>query len=447
MPINKPNQQYLDTQDKVTRVIDCFNGQDAVKSKETTYLPKLGGQTALEYKAYLNRGYVMPVVKQAAAALTGAIMRKDPVVELNAQLEYLEEDSNGNGRTLFQLAFLISKGLLVTGRHGLLIDPLDEGVAIKPYSRLSIINWHPNYIVLAQEYTVLDKKDKFTQSTMMEFLELTFDENGLYIQNKWRDDGKAYSITETLEPSINGNRLDYLPFVFCNTIDSDEDLTDPALLSLADVNLDQYRLSTDLRHGLHWTALPTMFIFGELVDSKGKPAGISVGSGSSNNIADTEARAELLEFTGAGLGAISNAINDNVTTMATIGASMLEDKSAGVKATETVRMEKGSESASLLTIAQSIEGAINQALKIISEWSNISDESTIVINKDFVDSTIDPSAVTAFLQAYMTGAITLNTFLNLLQKNELLPKGITAEDEEDRLDSGTQFQTIDNTNA
>jgi hypothetical protein len=440
MPVNKPSAAYTETIDQVTRVRDTASGNDAVKDKGTLYLPQLSKQTNKDYEAYKMRGFVMPVVKPTASALTGAIMRKKPSSELPAKLAYLEDDSDGHGRDLSMVATSACSELLLAGRYGLLGEVTETGVSICTYDRESIINWSDDYIVLKQSYSVPNEKDKFTIEVKDEYLELTFDESGLYIQNVWRKGkGKGFAIVNTLEPSVNGRRLDKLPFEFINTVDATEKLTPPALLHLADTNLDQYRLSTDLRHGLHWTALPTLFLFGELVDDKGKQVSISVGAGSSNHIQDSDARAELLEFTGAGLGAIDTAIKEDIETMASIGARMLQSKPAGVKAAETARIEQSGESATLSTIAQSVENGITNLLVTLAEWSGVNGEIKYELNKDFIDSSLTPQQVTAYLQAYQTEAISLDTFLNLLHKGELLPKGITPEDEADRIDSGRDF--------
>ena len=440
MPVNKANQSYIATAEQVTRVRDCASGTDAVKGKGALYLPQLGGQSHTDYEAYKSRGYLLPVVNPTATALTGAIMRKSPVAELPTQLDYLVDDVNGAGKDLALLASNTCKELFTAGRYGLLVDPTSDSIVIREYSRESIINWTNDFIILEQSYTVTDDKDKFKEVEKLEYLELTFDENGLYIQNLWREgNGKAYGIVETVEPTVNGTRLDYLPFEFINTLDATARLTPPALLHLADVNLDQYRLSTDLRHGLHWTALPTLFLFGDLTDDKGQRVKINVGAGSSNHISDNEARAELLEFTGAGLGAIDTAIAADIEAMASIGARMLQAQSGGVKAAETARIEQSGESATLSTIAQAVENGITNALKTVAQWSGVSDELSYTFNKDFIDSSLTPQQLTAYLQALQTEAISLDTFLNLLHKGELLPKGITPELEADRIESGRDF--------
>jgi len=172
MPVNTPNQAYTDTLPQVERVRDCSKGSDAVKEKGGKYLPQLGGQTTSEYDAYKVRGFLIPVVKPTATALTGAIMRKQPTSDLtNARLTELLTNADGNGKELSLVASNSCMELFLAGRYGYLVDPTADGIAIKEYKRESIINWSSDYIVLQQSKMVQDPEDKFNQIEVIEYLE------------------------------------------------------------------------------------------------------------------------------------------------------------------------------------------------------------------------------------------------------------------------------------
>ncbi|MCP5079127.1 MAG: DUF4055 domain-containing protein [Psychromonas sp.] len=431
MPVNEEHPLYTAQKEKVKRTRDCYEGSDAIKSAGETYLPRLDEQSDKKYNAYKSRGLFLPVIKPTSTAFIGAIMRKEAVVELPQNTDYMRDDTNNQGRDLGLLSSMVIKELLTGGRAGVLVEHNGERSKLLLYPHESIINWSDSYIILMQEYTVIDPKDKFKTESKTEYLELTYDEDGYYIQNIWRNDGKNWHISDTIIPTNRGERLDYLPFTVANTLEVGWDVTDPALLDIADINIDHYRLSTDLRHGLHYTALPTMFLFGEMLDNKGDSVEISVGAGSANHITDPSGKAELLEFTGAGLGAIKNAQDDDVKSMASIGAKMLQDSSAGVKAAETARIEASGESATLSTIANSCEALLTQALTWASEWEGGKGEVSIKLNRDFLDTTLTPQELTALLQTWQGGGMSLDTFLNNLQQGEILPKGATIEEEKE----------------
>ena len=444
MPINTRYTGYTEAMKKVGRVRDFAEGSDAVKDKAETYLPRLGGQTNDEYNAYKTRGYLIPAVSPTARAIKGSIMRRPPVFDPTG-LDYLNDDIDGNNTGANEFVGNMITELLYAGGVGYLIEFDDKAVA-KTYTRENIINFSADYIILSQTYMVQDKNDKYVQEQLTEYLELTFDESGNYIQNIWRNKGgdSKFELTED-SPIMPTNRdapLKAIPFVYSATGKSGIADADPVLLHLTNVNHDQYLLSTDHRHGLHWTALPTGIVFGDLTDADGNKSKFTVGPGRFNHIEDTEAKVELLEFTGAGLSSIKAAVDDDISTMASIGAKMMTGDSGGVKAAETARIDASSETATLSILANAVDDAMESILEIIAEWSSAT-APEFKVNRDFIDIKLDPQALLALLQTWQSGGMSLNSFLYQLEKGELLPPKVSAEDEEGRIDTGPDFMTGD----
>lgn len=434
MPVDTKYKGYDLAVEKSTMVRDFASGEFVVKEKGEKYLPKLGGQNDREYDAYKTRGYVIPAVEPTSMAIIGSIMRKEPAIETS--FEHTKTNIDGDKTHLKSFVSTMIRELLYAGGIGYLVE-FDESIrlpVVKTYKKESLINFSKDYIVLSQEYTTQGKNDKFQQTIETEYLELTFDEDKNYIQNIWRKTSKGLEIFDTFEPTSRGDRLKEIPFVFCSEEKTGISTNDPILLHLASVNADQYRLSTDQRHGLHWTALPTLFLFGELTDSDGKKKQITVGAGSSNHIEDNDARAELLEFTGAGLGSIKAAIDDDISTMASIGAKMLVGDSGGVKAAETARIDASSETATLSVIANSVDLCVNEILDVMARWMKVEGEQVFAVNRDFIDIKLDPAGLMALLKTWQSGGMSLNSFLHQLEKGEVLPKGVSAEDEADRIE-------------
>jgi len=442
MPIDTKHAGYELATQKASRVRDFAAGEIIVKAKGEVYLPRLSGQSKTEYNNYKTRGYIVPAVEPTAVAMIGSITRKPATVE--SSLDHIHENIDGSKTSADLFVSGMIKELLYAGAAGYLVewdDQLQQSVA-KQYTIENIINFSfgtgRDYIVLRQTFTVQDRNDPYKQITNFEYLELTFDEEGNYIQNIWRKTKKGFAIVDTVMPDNRGEAINEIPFVFCSP--NNETLnSDPILLHLANVNLDQYRLSTDERHGLHWTALPTMFLFGDLRDEDGKKRQITVGAGSSNHIDDTEARAELLEFSGAGLASIKAAIDGDIDTMASIGAKMMSSGGGGVESAETARIGASSETATLSTIANTVDQCMNDILEIMASWSGSDGEHKYAINRDFIDTKLDPNALMALLRTWQGGGMSLDSFLYNLEKGELLPKDVTKEDEADRIDSGRSF--------
>jgi len=442
MPVNTKHSGYKVATQKAQKVRDFAKGAYAVKGKGDAYLPRLGGQTKDEYEAYKTRGYLVPAVEPTALAMIGSIMRKPPT--LTTTMTHTKSNIDGNNSDIKKFTSTLIKEVLYAGGVGYLVEwDEDQKIPVaKIYKKENLINYSDDYYVLTQTYNVKNEKDHFEQDTLTEYLELTYDEEGFYIQNLWREVRGKFAIVDTVTPTNRGEKLTQIPFVFSSVGQVGVSESDPVLLNLADVNQDQYLMSTDQRHGLHWTALPTMFLFGDLKDEEGQSQTIKVGAGSSNHINDESARVELLEFTGAGLGSLESAINKTLDTMASIGAKMLTGNAGGVKAAETARIDASAETATLSILANTADLCINEILKIMDMWSG-SSGSVYAINRDFIDTKLDPNALMALLKAYQSEAMSLDTFLYNIERGELLPDGVDREMEAERIEAGRPFQDFE----
>jgi len=438
MPINTPHASYKAATPLVARVTDTHTGGDAVKAKGDLYLPMLVEQTVQEYDRYKARGLFMPAVRRTEKGLTGAVMRKAPTAEVPDAAEPLITDA-GHGQPLEMLARKSVEQLQTKGRVGVLTDHDGERPTISLYSREAILNWSSRFIILLESIEGFDAKDPYTVTSEPQIRELTFDEQGHYVQHIWRTNKSGiFEKVETITPNKQGEPLDEIPFFVANPIDNTFDDHAPLLLDLADVNLDHYRLATDQRHGLHFTALPTMFIFGSLgTDGEGNEMPISVGPGTANQIPNTEGRAELLEYTGAGLESVKIAMDDDVQTMAAIGARLLQPPRKGIVAAETARIESSGESATLTTVAESVETALTAALRVAVWWMGGDPEQVkYELNKDFIDANMPAPQLSALTQSWQSGALSLESYLWNLKRGELLPDDRTVSDEVDLIAEG-----------
>jgi hypothetical protein len=80
-----------------------------------------------------------------------------------------------------------------------------------------------------------------------------------------------------------------------------------------------------------------------------------------------------------------------------------------------------------------------EILEILAVWMG-APIPEFAINRDFIDTNLDPQSLLAYLQVFQSGGMSLDSFLSLLVKGELLPKDISALDEADRIETtGNDF--------
>ena len=135
---------------------DSYDGEDAIKSAGTTYLPATSGQILdgqgiggtigdKAYHAYKLRAVYPDLYKEAVEAAIGIMHRESPKIDLPAQMESLRNNSTLLGESLEALLRRINARQLITGRLGLLGDIRRDGDSHRPviaiYHELAIRNW------------------------------------------------------------------------------------------------------------------------------------------------------------------------------------------------------------------------------------------------------------------------------------------------------------------
>ena len=263
--------------------------------------------------------------------------------------------------------------------------------------------------------------------------------DGIYIQNRYievKNTGSSGSgntswvLEETMVPSKRGEPLNYIPFVPFSpdslSIDSEE--TGP-LLPLINVALSYYRSSADLEHGRHFTGLPTPWVTG-VSKEKFKGMDISIGSPKLLRFDNKDAKLGMLEFTGAGLKYLENALVDKQQLMVFLGSRLLEPQKAGVESAEALRLRQGGETSILASLSDLISLGVTKLMVFIADWHGlpINEDIKVQLNKDFFDVKMSPQDITAVVQAWQSNAISQDVVMYNFRQGEILPPDMTNEE-------------------
>ena len=436
MPITSVHPAYKANLERWTRCRDSYEGSDAIKSAGETYLPKLSGQDAIAYGAYVKRALYYGAVGRSIDGFVGAIVRKPPGIKLPTKMGIFEKDTTASGIGLTEFIKKLSCEDLLAGRVCILID-FDETASrayLAAYSAESITNWGENFIVLKEAAFVQDATDRFAQKEIEQYRELTLDD-GMYKVRIWRKKETAqpgsdeWGISEEIVPTKQGIALKEIPFIWLSCFGQSDKIEKPPLLALIDVALSHYRSSADLEHGRHFTALPTLYVTG--VSDTTSP--IHVGAQTAILLSDSAAQVGYAEFSGQGLGSLERALEEKEHMMAVLGGAVFADQRKGVEAAETARIRSSGETSLLMGVVNSVEEALESSLRKAAEWMNVAlsgeDAIDIAINRDFIDVTLDPQTLTALLKSYLSGAISLETFLFSIEKAQMMSPDRSIEQE------------------
>lgn len=478
------------------KIRDVVAGEEAVKARRTEYLPMLTSQAesgdiyaAQAYENYLLRAGFYGAASRTVQGLVGAVLRKEMSVEgvPDDHLRTISDEIGFDFESLSLLAQSLLRELVSVGRAMLLVDR-DADPEAKPYvvrfPAEDIVFWArspmrgrevPTTIAIRQTYLEPKKDDVFGTEAeeRTQFLVLRFGMRPDYVdgaegaeafgmaptnepfywQEIWRYESKeqarargkteqALVLFKVVVPTKSGGRYwNEIPGDIVNAVGGITcDLEEPPLLPLCNVVLSHYRGSADLEWGRHMTAIPQPWASGFDVPEGSK---LVVGSGAAWVTPTPGANVQYLEFSGAGLGHIAEGLREKEKQMAVLGARMLEEQPAAAEAMGTVRLRQAGERSVLATIAESASAALTRAIQRYLVWLLPAFESvdrmrevSVQLATDFDSSQMDPATLASLTQSLQAGTISWETFAYNVRRGEMLPPGVTDEEERARIQIG-----------
>lgn len=457
MAVNTERKDYQDFVPKWAKCRDVVSGEDAIKAAGEKYLPRLGGQESASYEAYKMRGMFYGGTARTKEALIGMVFRKEPTFAVPNVVEPYLQDVTLNDTPMETFAVTTLGEVLTVGRYGILVDFQNDEVAEQkrrpywvPYCTEQIINWRQTMhggdkvltLVVLKETREQDKPDYgYEDVTRWRVLQLL---NGVYTVNVWEKEkspnaagiDKFVLVEGPMTPTRRGATLDFIPFVIIGPTALGPDPQPPPLLELANVNLSLYRTETDLEHGAHWTALPTVVIIGAALPGGDQGAApLKIGSGSSIDL-PMNGDAKMLEFQGQGLGALEKRAAVKIERMAVLGARLIEapESQQGNETVIGAQQRQTASHAVLKTIAKTTSQGLTRATRLLAWWmgatQNINDEAiNMALNLAFDPTHVSGDLLKSLLLGVQSGAMSFKWFYHLMTQAELTIPDVTADEE------------------
>lgn len=470
-----------------TQMRDTYRGQRIVKQKGVTYLPPTSGMVAdgmlnandkgmVAYSAYKTRAVFPDAVREAVEALIGVMHRKPATIELPESMEFLRERATSRNESLQLLLRRLNEEQIVTGRAGLLADVADSGErSDEPYISLyhaeNIVNWDEgrsdglevhNLNFVSIDETEFERGNDFEWEEQEKYrvLILARDESpeavdeaadgvdgdgtdpvenipqgdGVYRMGVFRDDRYSFSASQLITPSIRGQSLNKVPFVFCNSKDIVAEPDDPPLIGLSNLALTIYRGEADYRQALFMQGQDTLVVIGAAEDDDHR-----VGAGATLNL-PTNGDAKYIGVSSSGIPEMRTSLENDYERAAQKGGNMLDTIGAGNQSGEALRVRVAARTATLNQIALTGAFALQEILRIIAEWVGADPEQVVVVpNLDFTEDTLTGKQIVELMSAKQLGApISVESIHNLMQQ-----RGVTDLSFEEELEAIEREQELE----
>ena len=401
---------------------DSVSSQTKIHEKGTTYLPKLDEMTDDQYEAYVKRACFPMYTKHSLSTFVGMVMRKDPLLT-NITSEY-KDNVDGSGMNLNSYLKKLVKKFLLHGRVASFVD-YGKRPKVLMYDAYSIINWKTDVIddveqltLVVLRETVQKEIDEFVSTDTYRYRVLSLKDN-IYTQRIFDNDGV---LLEKTTPTANYKPLNFIPIVIHGGVD----VQYPPLLTIAEQNFSYYMLDADYKHGLHFIALPTPYVTGVDPDDENAPK--SVGP-SKLWYLPLEARAGMLEFTGAGIQAISNALQEVYDTIVVLSSRILAPPTSQNETATAANIRNAGETASLAEIIGTTSSEMSVVLGYMENWGKVTPDVKIEINTDFIPITLSGADVASYVSSYLKGGMSFYTLFETLKKGEIQEGDRKIEDE------------------
>lgn len=420
---------YADIARRYHVSLDAFTGN--VKD----YVPALQGASRSDHEQYLQRAAYFGVVERTTAAIIGAMTRKP--FTLTGQFPATEY---GSADLFLQYQY---RDLLLGGRSAILVDVGTDGKSrLVNYDADDIINWSEDFVMVRETMLVRDAKNPYKLVEETKYREMYL-EDDQYLVRLWTQvDGKWRSEDQE-QMLVKGKPLSYIPIFPVTPYDNSWDQYNPPLFVQATLNIQHFKQALDQGHFMHFMALPTFVVVGDLAEHEEDMtdytvAGFATESGrnivtrrASFKIGSTTEPLHLKEgSTGqwvqidAGAAAAIQVQLEKIEERMFISGSRLLTTKKGVESVEALQVRAGAEGAVLETITNAVESALNNALELCSQIDG-GQVVKIELNKDFSGGAMEPARVKSLLELFTANAISLEQLTAELYDNEVVQQPVT----------------------
>lgn len=439
------------------KVIDCVEGETAVKAKKKTYLPQpnptdKSKENEKRFEHYIERASFFNATGRTLTGMMGLAFRNKPEIELPKGIEDLQENIDGHGTPAFTQAHDIAEQVLKTARSGLLVDyPQREGAtsraeqsSVRPkilsYPATSIINWRVDSsgkLSLVVLYENVDEGTEFKPEPVEQWRELRMEgdpevEDGpaRYVVRVWRKtEGKKELVVHDESTPLNaaGATWDEIPFVFVGAIDNNPNIDRAPLFDLACVNIAHYRNSADYEESAFMVGQPTLVIAG--LDDETE---VFLGSRSAIGV-EIGGRADLLEASPNTLA--GSAMEKKEQQMVALGARLLTPGEAA-KTAEQSRSETAAAHSPLSLACENISIAYRQAFTWAAMFDSTSEPKvSYEIHSDFTGLVTNPQLLAELIKSWQSGGVPKSDLWASLRQIGVISPDKSDDDIQDELDA------------
>ena len=415
-----------------------------VKNYGEAYLPNPNavedGQEARKiYERYKERAAFFNATGSTLRSLVGMAFKRWPSFERPPEMDYLEDDADGSGVSIYQQSQNAVAEVLAKGRKALFVDypqvdrTLSRAEMASGYYRPTIISLDAEQVINWRTERV-GSSHKLVQVVFWEEIEAVASDgigvefqklyrrlmlvDGVYMQQVWVQGKESTEMVSEFTPRDGAGRTwDVLPFCFIGSQNNDHRIDNPPMLDMVNLNIKHYQVSADWYNALFYAGQPQPWMAGLTTEWRDwlEEHGYIVGS---RSVIPLPEGGQFAFATVPAETAIQSELKDIEQRMVAIGARLIQSGVA-VKTAQQARDESEATTSVLSLAVENVNEAYNKALGYVARYLNIGGEWSYQVNSQFIGSA-DAQMVTALVALYNTGRFPDDDLFRFLRRSDLI---------------------------
>ena len=432
--VNDPNTAWVNMEPHWVLIETLMTGTYGIRKKHRTYLPQEPRELDEAYDNRLMRSVLAPFYARLERMLAGMLTRKP--VRLSEVADVITEqlfDVDLQGNDLNVWTYETARKCIRYGHVGVLVDAPAAGQNGRPYW----VTYTPRDIV-GWRYEIEAGRQRLTQLRLVEKILVP---DGLYGEKEIEQvrvlTPGAFEIHQKNQRGefvvVDEGRtsLSEIPFsvAYSNRLGLLE--SRPPLADIAELNLKQYQVQSDLDNQLHISAVPMLAFYGF------PQATEEVSAGPGEAIAfPAEGRAEYIEPGGRSYEAQFKRLDQVAQQINELGLAAVLGQKLSAETAEAKRIDRSQGDSTMMVTAQQMQDLIDNCLVFHAEYMQERNAGSSFVNRDFLASRLEPQEIQALLQLYSAGSITQKTLLDQLAEGEVLGGEFDVEEELEATQNG-----------
>lgn len=442
----------------------AVEGQPALSRNPYKFLPDPTPLDQCEeararYNSYCSRAVYMNATGRTKTGLVGIALGDWPEVIVPASMEYLKEDADGAGLSIYALCQHSIGEDLEVGRGGLFVDypqrPEGDGTSIAAqnlgtvarmiyYKAEDIRDWAYEKIGtdMRLSYVKLyEKRDRRSADgwslEAVESYRLLRLRNGVYTVEVFeKGEGGYVSSGEVTPRDAAGSSWEFIPFQFIGPETNQAKPEKPPLYDLAQVNLAHYRNSADFEESVFMLGQPQVTMTGldEAWRNHLEESGVYFGS-----------RRVLMGPVNSQIGLLQvqpntlaqAAMKDKQTDMVSLGARLLQPGSA-TKTAEQSKSETRAAYSVLSLVCDNVSQAFKNAMLWVQRYMGAAGEVDFGIDTEFDGLTFNSEIVSTIIKAVQAGVLPESEAWRALRALNLIDPEKTDEQIREEIDAASE---------